>query len=202
MNNTKHEQCSHMKVNGELCQGFSITDSEFCYFHHRMRIRNENLRRALNQRRHDVTNNTGQQRVKQVPGSGGKIWFDDLSAEVFDALQLPVLEDQESVQVALNCVARAIVSQLLSPAQAKLLLYNIKLVMQNLGGMSIVPLEHKQLEPRYALEEDDPLPTISDSTPEVLGEFEQVKELVASTEETSVKEVEEGTVKEAEAEAA
>src|SRR5271168_1028322 len=119
MNNDQPQPCMQMKANGELCRGYAIYDSEFCYFHHRMRIRHENFRRALGQRRSDVASNKGQSRILQLPGSNGKLWFDDLSAEVFDALQFPILEDRESVQIALNCVAKGIITQLLSPAQAK-----------------------------------------------------------------------------------
>src|SRR5271168_1451169 len=119
MNNADNKTCYHIKSNGELCRGYSISDSDYCYFHHRMRIRHENFRRALEQRRNDVASNKGQSRILEIPGSKGKLWFDDLSAEVFDALQFPILEDRESVQIALNCVAKGIITQLLSPAQAK-----------------------------------------------------------------------------------
>ena len=172
MSTEQTKACSHIKVTGELCRGFAIKDSNFCYFHHRTRLRHENLRRALTQRRYDVATFKGQHRMMQIPGS--KLWFDDLSAEVFDALQLPVLEDKESVQVALNCVARAIVTQLLSPQQAKVLLYNIQLVMNNLPGTFTVPSDHCEEDSYYTTADTEPIHPMWDPTPEEMEKYRQM----------------------------
>src|SRR5579859_3242306 len=131
--------CQKIKSNGTLCQAYAMNGSDYCYFHNRMQQRHDNWSRALGQRRYDVANFNGHHRMKPVPGAEGKLWFDDLAAEVLETLQLPDLEDKASIQIALNSIMRGVLTQLVTPAQARVLLYMVQLSMHNLKGPELLP---------------------------------------------------------------
>ena len=74
--------CRHIKTNGLQCHGAALTDSPFCYFHRR-------LHKTHAEYRYKIAGRPDQT-------SAGTI------------IELPALEDRESVQLALSRIINAL----------------------------------------------------------------------------------------------
>ncbi len=107
----KKKQCSHVLTNGEVCNAIPMRDSNFCYWHHKARAR---------RRRHD--------RI------GGPI-----SQEANSGLELPLLEDANSLQISLQEIMQAILDRRLDHKRAGLLLYSLQLASTNMRNLQPLP---------------------------------------------------------------
>jgi len=98
-----NRSCAHILTTGDSCGAYALRDSDLCYWHHKARESRED--RATLNRRHK-TQPTG--------------------------LVLPLLEDANSIQLAIQMVAQAIADRRISRAEAGTLLYSIQLAIINL----------------------------------------------------------------------
>jgi hypothetical protein len=103
--------CRHVKPNGTFCGSAALKREYFCYFHLRDRQRREVMRRASQASVND--------------------------ADVFDTLDLPVLEDANAVQVATSAVFHALGARQIRPRRAALMLYALQIAHANLPGVKL-----------------------------------------------------------------
>jgi hypothetical protein len=100
--------CRHIKTNGTRCKAPSLTDGQWCYFHHRLH------------QRHATFRHTEATRGYLIPGQH---------------IELTALEDRESVQVALSVVINALATGKLDIKRATALLYGLQLASNNARGL-------------------------------------------------------------------
>lgn len=110
-------RCQHIKVNGTQCGSPALRRNRFCYFHKRHHDEQIviNLDRAKNDRAKDA-----RRRYKI-------------------AIELPVLEDANSIQISLMQIMRLIVSGQLDTKTAGLLLYALQTASSNLARTNFEP---------------------------------------------------------------
>jgi hypothetical protein len=107
-------RCQHLKVNGTQCGSPALRRNRFCYFHklHHQERIELNLDRLKSARRRRAT------------------------------LDLPVLEDANSIQVSLMQIMRLIVAGQIDPKTAGLLLYALQTASANLPRTNFQPYMH------------------------------------------------------------
>ena len=112
-------RCQHIKVNGTQCGSPALKGRRLCFFHNRWR-----------ETRIDFCQ------------SGAP-------AHYITSIDLPVLEDANSVQVALMQVLRLILARQLDPKTAGLLLYGLQTASINLKRTRLEPIQRDVvIEPR------------------------------------------------------
>ena len=104
--------CDHVHANGAFCSSPALRRERFCYFHLRDHQRRQLLRRL------------------SPP---------DSDAATFDALDLPVFEDANAIQVAVTAVFRTLAARRIKPRRAALLLYALQIAHANLPGVDLQP---------------------------------------------------------------
>jgi hypothetical protein len=104
-------RCQHIKVNGTQCGSPALKRRRFCFFHNRWR----------------------EARIEFCQSG--------TPAQAITSIDLPVLEDANSVQVAIMQVLRLILAKQLEPKIAGLLLYGLQTASLN--------LKHAQFEPFF-----------------------------------------------------
>ena len=109
-------RCQHLKVNGTQCGSPALRRNRFCYFH---------------KRHHDELIELTSDRAKDARNRRRKV-----------AISLPVLEDANSIQVALMQIMRLILSGQLDGKTAGLLLYALQTASANLSRTRFEPLRH------------------------------------------------------------
>lgn len=114
--NSQYPLCWHVHANGALCQSPALKDEDYCYFHLRERQRREVLFQAR-----QAASNT----VKD--------------ADVFDTLDLPMLEDANAIQVAASTLFHALGTRQIRPRRAALMLYALQIAHANLRGVHLQP---------------------------------------------------------------
>ena len=91
---------------GHTCGAYALNDSDLCYWHHKSRAARED-RKRLNRSRH-------------VKTSG---------------IVLPLLEDANSIQLAIQMVAQAVADRRITRSESGALLYSIQLAITNLKNV-------------------------------------------------------------------
>src|SRR5450631_1026627 len=104
--------CRHIKTNGLQCHGAALAGSVFCYFHNRLH------------RTHDLYRD--------------KVHFQSAQMKHPLFLQLPAMEDRESVQLAISCVINALATGCIDRKEAMALFYGLQLASTNARGLRIV----------------------------------------------------------------
>ncbi len=107
-------RCQHLKVNGTQCGSPALRHNRFCYFHklHHEERIELNLDRLKNARRRRAT------------------------------IDLPVLEDANSIQVSLMQIMRLIIAGQIDGKTAGLLLYALQTASANLPRTTFAPCLH------------------------------------------------------------
>ncbi len=107
-------RCQHLKVNGTQCGSPALRRNRFCYFHklHHEERVELNLDRLKNARRRRAT------------------------------IDLPVLEDANSIQVSLMQIMRLIIAGQIDAKTAGLLLYALQTASFNLPRTTLAPSVH------------------------------------------------------------
>jgi hypothetical protein len=124
MNNEK-KHCAHVLANGQICQGIPMRDSHYCYWHHKARAR--------------------RRRTERIGGP--------LSMEANTGLDLPLLEDANAIQIAIQEIMQAILDRRIDAKRAGLLLYSLQLASTNIRNLQPLPFA---CEPRLGrLGKDD-----------------------------------------------
>lgn len=107
-------RCQHIKVNGTQCGSPALRRNKFCYFH---------------KRHHEERLQLNLDRLKQ-----------DRARRRNVIIELPVLEDANSIQVSLMQVMRLIVTGQIDSKTAGLLLYGLQIASSNLARTDFEPL--------------------------------------------------------------
>jgi len=115
-------RCQHVKVNGVRCGSPAMKRHAFCYFHHNLRLREAQESDALGST--EATANL------IINGSN---------------LHMPVLEDANSVQLAIGSVVRAILRGSLDPRTAGLALYGLQTAAINLPNTDFEPSDREPI---------------------------------------------------------
>jgi hypothetical protein len=116
-------RCEYIKVNGTQCGSPALRRKQLCYFH---------------QRHHEERVKLGADRAKRRRNV---------------AIDLPVLEDANSIQVSLMQIMRLLVAGQLDGKTAGLLLYALQTASSNLGRTSFEPnMQNVILDPRTVSE--------------------------------------------------
>ncbi len=107
-------RCQHIKVNGTQCGSPALRRNKFCYFH---------------KRHHEERLHLNLDRLKKDRARRRNVVID-----------LPVLEDANSIQVSLMQVMRLIVTGQIDSKTAGLLLYGLQIASSNLARTDFEPL--------------------------------------------------------------
>ncbi len=110
--NTKTPLCRHLKTSGAHCKSPAMSYSDYCYFHDRLH------------RRHKSFRYTNQTKNHLYPGRD---------------IQLPPLEDAESVQLAIAVVVNALAVGDLQTGRATALLYGLQVAYANAKYLAATP---------------------------------------------------------------
>jgi len=116
-------RCQHIKVNGTQCGSPALRRNRFCYFH---------------KRHHEERIALAADRVKSAGHSRCRA-----------AIDLPVLEDANSIQISLMQIMRLIIAGNIDTKTAGLLLYALQTASGNLQRTEFEPHRHDViLDPR------------------------------------------------------
>jgi hypothetical protein len=119
--------CRHIKTNGRRCKSPSLGLSAFCYFHSRLHRRHKNLLEnapVLPENNSNPTSSaTGQPQYLPDPLE----------------LELPPLEDAESIQVSISLLVAALARNRIDSKRAAVLLYGLQLASSNARSIIIEP---------------------------------------------------------------
>jgi hypothetical protein len=119
--------CRHIKTNGRRCKSPSLGLSAFCYFHSRLHRRHKNLLEnapaLLENNSNPTSSATGQPQYHPDPLE----------------LELPPLEDAESIQVSISLLVAALARNRIDSKRAAVLLYGLQLASSNARSITIEP---------------------------------------------------------------
>ena len=155
-------RCQHIKVNGTQCGCPALRRNQLCYFH--KRHHDERVQLNLDRLKDDRTKDARLKAPRRRPIS----------------IDLPVLEDANSIQVSLMQIMRLIITGQLDAKTAGLLLYALQTASANLGRTSFEPNRHYVVLDLNTVDETglgEPVWTDSD--------FDDDEEEVAEEEETT-----------------
>jgi len=111
--------------------GLAVKGKDRCHFHQLDAETAFVMNLASTQRRCDMAQyGVGVTSICKPPGLDET--FDDTSAGMFANLNLPPLEDADSINFVLNAVIRALARQLIPPRNAALILYALQIASGNL----------------------------------------------------------------------
>src|SRR5450432_1293824 len=116
-------RCQHIKVNGTQCGCPALRRNKLCYFH--KRHHDERVQLNLDRMKNDRLKNY---RAKDARRRA--------------TIDLPVLEDANSIQVSLMQIMRLIITGDLDSKTAGLLLYALQTASANLARTSFEPNRH------------------------------------------------------------
>ena len=124
--------CRHIKTNGKRCQSPSLGLSAFCYFHSRLHRRH----------RHLVENSSALAEPNPNPAtsaSGAPEYLPSSATQNPIELDLPPVEDAESIQVSISLLIAALARNRIDPKRAAVLLYGLQLASTNAKSIIIEP---------------------------------------------------------------
>jgi hypothetical protein len=124
--------CRHIKTNGRRCKSPSLGLSAFCYFHSRLHRRHRNL----------VETSSALVEIHPNPAStasGAPQYQPDYATQDPIELDLPPLEDAESIQVSISLLIAALARNRITAKRAAVLLYGLQLASTNARSITIEP---------------------------------------------------------------
>jgi hypothetical protein len=121
--------CRHIKTNGRRCKSPSLGLSAFCYFHSRLL------------RRHRTLLETAPALFARQPESAPSATETPqyLPETLPLELDLPPLEDVESIQVSISLLVAALARNRIDSKRAAILLYGLQLASTNARSITIEP---------------------------------------------------------------
>ena len=126
-------RCQHIKVNGTQCGCPALRRNKLCYFH--KRHHDERVQFNLDRMKND--------RMKNDRLKNDRLKDDRANdAHRRATIDLPVLEDANSIQVSLMQIMRLIITGQIDAKTAGLLLYALQTASANLGRTSFDPNRH------------------------------------------------------------
>ena len=138
-----YPECRHVLASGGACNSPALAKSAWCYFHTRLHYRQGERQAA----RHTLRRQDGRFAALPAP-DGSSIQTIDYGPYPVGAatnsatwentpLDLPPVEDTESIQLALIDVLQALAANQLDPKRAGLLLYGLQVASANAAKMRI-----------------------------------------------------------------
>jgi hypothetical protein len=124
--------CRHIKTNGRRCKSPSLGLSAFCYFHSRLHRRHRNL----------VESSSALVETRPNPisaATGIPQYQPDYAVQNPIELDLPPLEDVESIQVSISLLIAALARNRITAKRAAVLLYGLQLASTNARSITIEP---------------------------------------------------------------
>ena len=112
--------CRHIKTNGIQCQAPALRDGKFCYFHTELRRRHQPLAAQ-----------TDTSTLRPVYDREGQFEGMEPLGQPSGGIELGLLEDSRSVQVAISTVVNALATNRLEVRRATALLYGLQLAASN-----------------------------------------------------------------------
>jgi hypothetical protein len=133
-----YPECRHVLASGTSCNSPALTESNWCYFHTRLYQR-QGQRRAA---RHTHRRPDGRFAALPAPEGSTTETIDygpyPVGASAPAApLDLPPVEDTESIQLALIDVLQALAANQIDPKRAGLLLYGLQVASANVQKMHL-----------------------------------------------------------------
>jgi hypothetical protein len=127
--------CRHIKTNGRRCCSMAMRGKALCYFHSRLHAHH----RTLDRQPADATPTI----IHSMQRDPDYFQRNPLEAEYFGVqpqapfeLDLPTLEDRESIQVALSMLLGALARNRIDTKSAGLLLYGLQVASSNAKSLS------------------------------------------------------------------
>jgi hypothetical protein len=117
--------CRHIKLNGERCGSPALRDQAFCYFHRTLADRHP--KPPASDHTPTILHPMDPTRELQI------------AAITQPHLNLPPLEDRESIQLAASIIVGALARNTLDPARAGTLLYGLQVASTNAARLSREP---------------------------------------------------------------
>jgi hypothetical protein len=118
--------CRHIKTNGHRCKSPSLGQTAFCYFHSRLHRRHRNL----------VENHRNLSESAPNPAQTN-LQSTQITPEI--ELDLPPLEDAESIQIAISLVVAALARNRIDSRRAATILYALQLASTNARSINTEP---------------------------------------------------------------
>jgi hypothetical protein len=121
--------CRHIKTNGRVCNSPSLGQSAFCYFHSRLHRRHKHLVETapVLRENHAASISSAPEATQPHPEC------------VPLELDLPALEDAESIQVSISLLVAALARNRIDSKRAAVLLYGLQLASTNSRSITIEP---------------------------------------------------------------
>ncbi len=126
-----YKLCRHVRINGKRCKSPQRQDSVFCYFHKRSKSDHHAVTAGIST--HDTTvvlGPNGEHIVQSFPNP---------ALLHLSELNLPPLEDPESIQVAISLVVTALARNRIDPRRAGPILYGLQLASGNVRKATTEP---------------------------------------------------------------
>ena len=124
--------CRHIKTNGKRCQSPSLGLSAFCYFHSSLHRRHKNLLESSSALIQSNPN-------PATSASGTPQYVPDYATQNPIELDLPPVEDAESIQVSISLPIAALARNRIDARRAAVLLYGLQLASTNAKSIIIEP---------------------------------------------------------------
>ena len=138
----KQKLCAHYKTNGEQCEAVALKDDDFCYFHSRDRQRLAVIDRYHKERVGRLNIGLPANECHKQNAFNSEL-FNECSAALLHALELPVLEDAAAIQVTVTNIIRLIALQQIDRASAGLILYGLQIASGTLGRLRTEPFSSR-----------------------------------------------------------
>jgi hypothetical protein len=160
--------CRHIRTNGRRCCSFAVRGTSLCYFHRSVNAR----MRQLN----PPPSADGMPTIIHPLNTDEHRQRNPILAEYFASvapnpaplvLDFPVLEDRESIQVALSMLISALGQNRLDPKLATTMLYGLQVASSNALKLNIEPGSNKSVRS-----------TVIDSTGAELAPDEDPQEII------------------------
>lgn len=156
MKNTAKKICLHYKTNGEQCRAFALKEQDFCYFHLRDRQRLAVIDRFQRDRVLRLNAGMPAHECHRQNKFDDKI-FNECSAALLHALELPVLEDANAIQITVTNIVRLIALQQIDRPSAGLILYGLQIASGTLSRIRPEPFSDRPV----ATHDPEPLQILS-----------------------------------------
>jgi hypothetical protein len=125
--------CRHIKTNGQRCKSPSLRLSAFCYFHSRL------LRRHRGLLENSAAILGSNPNPSTTSASGVPQYLPDCTTQNPIELDLPPVEDAESIQVSISLLIAALACNRIEPKRAAVLLYGLQLASTNAKSIITEP---------------------------------------------------------------
>ena len=127
----QYQLCRHIRTNGKRCKSPQRTGFLYCYFHQRLRSDHQVVTRSISTTDTTVVlGPNGEQIIQHFPNP---------ALLHLSELNLPPLEDAESIQVAISLVVTALGRNRIDPRRAGPILYGLQLASGNVRKATIEP---------------------------------------------------------------